>query len=1338
MSGERNWLSRIVEVGGIEPEDARRRRLLNTLLLAVAVSAILILVVVLIAAPLGFAGEPGEVRLLHLSVVVTLGGAVILYLLNRYVSGELASTLFLLLLIAVAIFSDEPQQVVNGRGLLVFAVPILAASALLRPWASIVVAALCSVAISVMGVVVVGQDLPNLPAITAFFVLALISWFSARSLEGTLESQRAGHSLLEASESRLITAQHIARMGDFTWDVETGQVTWSDGLFELLGYDRSEAIDYARVNAEIRHPDDLERVTQWLTDSIASGRTELPAHEYRVIRKDGETIHIGTQGVIQREEGKSPRVFATVQDITERKLAEEALRTSEQRLRSFINNSPDTIYIYDLVNRELIYLNRDEFCGYSREEVTGNHSVLSAVHPDDLESVRRQWESLRQAPGDEVDASEYRLQTKSGEWDWIRDRRTIISRDAEGAPAEILVTLSVITERRHAEEALRESEAKMRSIFRAAPIGIGVVSDRLIHEVNQRFCAIVGYARDELIGQGARMVYASDEDYEYVGERKYDQIEKWGTGSVETRMRRKDGEIIDVLLRSTPLDPTDLSAGVTFTVLDITERRHAEEALREERNRAQRYLDTAGVILLALDAEGVVTLINRKGSEVLGYDQAEIVGKSWFDNFLPAAQRDRVRAVFDGVMAGDLESFERYENAVINSAGEERIIAWYNTMLRDDAGNPVGIFSSGEDITERKQAELALRESEERLRLAISAANQGLYDYNVQTGETRINDEYALMLGYEPGELEETNAAWIGRLHPDDRAPTTRAYQDYLSGKIPEYRVEYRQRAKSGDWVWVLSVGKIAESDAGGEPLRMLGTHTNITERKRADAERERLILAIEQVAEIVVITDIAGAIQYVNPAFERVTGYTSEEAVGQTHGFLESGKQDDAFYRDLWDTLGRGETWNERFVNRRKDGTLYTVVAVISPVRDASGKTVNYVAVERDITEEIKLEEQLRQAQKMEAVGRLAGGVAHDFNNMLQAILGYTGLALDQVDPAEQLHADLREVEKAARRSADLTRQLLAFARRQTVSPKVLDLNESVAGMLKMLRRLIGEDIDLAWLPGAGLWQVRIDPSQIDQILANLCVNARDAIAGVGEVSIETENVHLDRKYCDEHVDSVPGDYVQLTVSDTGRGMDRETLAHVFEPFFTTKGPGEGTGMGLSTVYGIVRQNRGSVTIYSEPGLGTTFKIYLPRHVDKAELLDSTVPASPDARGHETVLLVEDEESILILGRRMLEELGYRVLTAWTPGEAIALAEEHAGEIHLLMTDVVMPEMNGRDLARKLLSLYPDLKRLFMSGYTADVIAHRGVLDEGVHFLQKPFTMAGLAVRVRQALDQK
>ena len=1213
MSGERNWLSRIVEVGGIEPEDARRRRLLNTLLLAVAVSAILILVVVLIAAPLGFAGEPGEVRLLHLSVVVTLGGAVILYLLNRYVSGELASTLFLLLLIAVAIFSDEPQQVVNGRGLLVFAVPILAASALLRPWASIVVAALCSVAIGVMGVVVVGQDLPNLPAITAFFVLALISWFSARSLEGTLESQRAGHSLLEASESRLITAQHIARMGDFTWDVETGQVTWSDGLFELLGYDRSEAIDYARVNAEIRHPDDLERVTQWLTDSIASGRTELPAHEYRVIRKDGETIHIGTQGVIQREEGKSPRVFATVQDITERKLAEEALRTSEQRLRSFINNSPDTIYIYDLVNRELIYLNRDEFCGYSREEVTGNHSVLSAVHPDDLESVRRQWESLRQAPGDEVDASEYRLQTKSGEWDWIRDRRTIISRDAEGAPAEILVTLSV-----------------------------------------------------------------------------------------------------------------------------ITERRHAEEALREERNRAQRYLDTAGVILLALDAEGVVTLINRKGSEVLGYDQAEIVGKSWFDNFLPAAQRDRVRAVFDGVMAGDLESFERYENAVINSAGEERIIAWYNTMLRDDAGNPVGIFSSGEDITERKQAELALRESEERLRLAISAANQGLYDYNVQTGETRINDEYALMLGYEPGELEETNAAWIGRLHPDDRAPTTRAYQDYLSGKIPEYRVEYRQRAKSGDWVWVLSVGKIAESDAGGEPLRMLGTHTNITERKRADAERERLILAIEQVAEIVVITDIAGAIQYVNPAFERVTGYTSEEAVGQTHGFLESGKQDDAFYRDLWDTLGRGETWNERFVNRRKDGTLYTVVAVISPVRDASGKTVNYVAVERDITEEIKLEEQLRQAQKMEAVGRLAGGVAHDFNNMLQAILGYTGLALDQVDPAEQLHADLREVEKAARRSADLTRQLLAFARRQTVSPKVLDLNESVAGMLKMLRRLIGEDIDLAWLPGAGLWQVRIDPSQIDQILANLCVNARDAIAGVGEVSIETENVHLDRKYCDEHVDSVPGDYVQLTVSDTGRGMDRETLAHVFEPFFTTKGPGEGTGMGLSTVYGIVRQNRGSVTIYSEPGLGTTFKIYLPRHVDKAELLDSTVPASPDARGHETVLLVEDEESILILGRRMLEELGYRVLTAWTPGEAIALAEEHAGEIHLLMTDVVMPEMNGRDLARKLLSLYPDLKRLFMSGYTADVIAHRGVLDEGVHFLQKPFTMAGLAVRVRQALDQK
>jgi signal transduction histidine kinase/CheY-like chemotaxis protein len=380
-------------------------------------------------------------------------------------------------------------------------------------------------------------------------------------------------------------------------------------------------------------------------------------------------------------------------------------------------------------------------------------------------------------------------------------------------------------------------------------------------------------------------------------------------------------------------------------------------------------------------------------------------------------------------------------------------------------------------------------------------------------------------------------------------------------------------------------------------------------------------------------------------------------------------------------------------------------------------------------------LQTQLMQAQKLESVGRLAGGVAHDFNNMLSVILGHVELAQDQIAKDHPLHADLQEVKKAAERSAALTRQLLAFARKQTVSPKMLDLNETVEGLLKMLRRLIGEDIELAWLPGQALWPVKIDPAQIDQILANLTVNARDAIRGVGKIAIETDNIVIDEDFCADRPGFVPGAYVMLNVSDNGCGIAKEIRDQIFEPFFTTKAVGQGTGLGLATIYGIVKQNGGFVNVYSELDQGTTFRIYLPRAADRGTAFDLEAHASAVA-GRETILLVEDEPSILQLGKRILEGLGYRVLAAGGPVEALRQAEQFTGGIDLLLTDVVMPEMNGRDLAKNLLARHPGLKLLFMSGYTADVIAHRGVLDEGVRFLQKPFSKSQLSVKIREVLD--
>jgi CheY-like chemotaxis protein len=355
----------------------------------------------------------------------------------------------------------------------------------------------------------------------------------------------------------------------------------------------------------------------------------------------------------------------------------------------------------------------------------------------------------------------------------------------------------------------------------------------------------------------------------------------------------------------------------------------------------------------------------------------------------------------------------------------------------------------------------------------------------------------------------------------------------------------------------------------------------------------------------------------------------------------------------------------------------------------------------------------------------------------MLSVILGHAELALIKSDSSQPILGNLKEILDAAKRSADLTRQLLAFARKQTIIPKILDLNETVAGMLKMLQRLIGENIDLNWHPKANLWPVKVDPSQIDQILANLCVNARDAISGVGKITIETGTSIFDDDYCAVHVGFVTGEYVRLAVSDNGCGMDKELLDNIFEPFFTTKELGKGTGLGLATVYGAVKQNNGFINVYSEPGQGTTFTMYLPRYADKAGQTRQAEPAAPAARGHETILLVEDEPSILEMTTTMLEMQGYTVLAACAPGKAIELASIHAGEIHLLMTDVVMPEMNGRELSERLLTRYPNLACLFMSGYTADVIAHHGVLDEGVNFIQKPFGIHDLATKVREALNQ-
>lgn len=470
---------------------------------------------------------------------------------------------------------------------------------------------------------------------------------------------------------------------------------------------------------------------------------------------------------------------------------------------------------------------------------------------------------------------------------------------------------------------------------------------------------------------------------------------------------------------------------------------------------------------------------------------------------------------------------------------------------------------------------------------------------------------------------------------------------------------------------------------------------------------------------------------------------FFGEGVVGKEAAFYFEGEQDT--YQSVKPIFNGNE--NIIYVEswqRRKDGQKRLLAWWCRVLKDEIGNVKGALSSARDITEQkiaednrLKMEEQYRQSQKMEAIGQLAGGVAHDFNNMLNIILGYSQIALMKIEPSSPLETDIREIVYAGKRSADLVRQLLAFARKQTIAPKVLDINETIGKTINMLRKLIGENIDLCWKPAANIPSVKMDTTQIDQVLINLTVNARDSITDNGKIYIETGNIVFDKEYCNLHKGFAPGRYVMLAISDNGCGIDKETMEKVFDPFFTTKKFGEGTGMGLATVYGIIKQNNGFINVYSEPGNGTTFRIYIPANEDREKADEKPVSRSETIKGNETVLIVEDEKMLLKLGQLMLKELGYNVLATSSPSEAISIVKEYAGDIHLVLTDVIMPEMSGEALRKDLKSIKPELKFLFMSGYTANAIANRGILDQDVNMLQKPFSMNDLSSKVRFALEK-
>ncbi|GAB6096988.1 hypothetical protein JCM14469_32420 [Desulfatiferula olefinivorans] len=894
---------------------------------------------------------------------------------------------------------------------------------------------------------------------------------------------------------------------------------------------------------------------------------------------------------------------------------------------------------------------------------------------------------------------------------------------------------------RRASSELLKSEQVFRHLFEnhsAVKLLVDPETGRII-EANNAAEIFYGWPVDQLRSMNIKEINTLSKDRikEMMVKARLD-----GRTYFEFIHRLSDGSLRDVEVYSSPVT-VDGREVLHSIIHDITDRKRAERELQSRQavlNLTQSLAKIGGWEWKKADGAmswtDEVYRIHDLDPDQFDPKSPEHIAKS-LECYDPD-DRDRIRKAFDRC-ANHGEPYD-FELPFTTVAGRR---LWVRTTARAlwNEGRIERVVGNIMDITERRRAEEHRAESLDLLTNLARMVPGVIYQFRLYPdgrsafpyASPGIYDIYELF----PDDVREDATPAYGRIHPEDH---DRVVADIKASAetLGHFQCEFRVILPTQGLRWRWSQGHPERLPDGSTLWH--GIIMDATDHKRSEQAlahtHDLMRYIIEHNRSAIAVFDKDLRYIYVSQRYLSDFRITDESIVGRHHYDVFPDlpqKWKDAHRRVLAGNVEQGQ--EDRL--DRPDGTVDWSQWECRPWFEADGAIGGIILYIEIITERKKLETQLLQAQKMESVGRLAGGVAHDYNNMLGVIIGYTELLLDKLEPDSELREDLNEIFMAARRSADITRQLLAFSRQQPIAPQRLDLNDTVESMLKMLRRLIGEDIDLVWRPGPRLFPVYMDPIQVDQILVNLCVNARDAIDDVGRIVIETASMSFDAAYCAQHADVLPGDYVVLAVSDDGCGMDGGTRDMVFEPFYTTKAAGKGTGLGLATVYGIVKQNRGFITIYSEPGQGTVFRIYLPRnkaHEDKAL---KARKAEKESGGSETLLLVEDDPALLRMTSMMLERQGYLLLKASTPDEAIGLARGHDGMIPLLITDVIMPGMNGRELADQIRSIKPEVTVLFMSGYTASVIADRRILDDGLNFLQKPFTKKELAAKVRESLDR-
>ena len=870
---------------------------------------------------------------------------------------------------------------------------------------------------------------------------------------------------------------------------------------------------------------------------------------------------------------------------------------------------------------------------------------------------------------------------------------------------------------------------RYRALLEAAPDAIVVVNQSaVIVLVNAQAEKLFGYRRDELIGKPAAILvseHSRDQHSKQHSRFLAAPPERPTVVGLDLLGLRKDGTQFPAEIRLSPLD-TKGGVLVSSAIRDISDRRRTEEDLRRLASIVA-YSDDA---IVGKTMEGIITTWNTGAERIYGYSPGEAIGQP-VTMLVPADRLDEIPRMLECLKRG--ETVDHFETVRLRKGGKEVQIELTVSPIRDALENIVGASTIGRDISVRKAAEKHLIQMEARYRGLLEAAPDAMVVVN-QGGEiVLLNLQAEKEFGYRRDELvgqKVTNIIPEGfaeRLVADG----LRTAADALAQQIGT-GIELTARRKDGS---EFPIEIMLSPLDGVDEILVTAAIRDITERKRREYDLSFLAAVVESSPDAIISLTPGGIVLTWNHGAERIFGYSAAEATGRSIQFLSPrGRPVEGL--TLMERVERADTVEPfETVRVKKDGTQIHIALTLSSIKNSDGEVVGVSTVARDVTESKNLEEMLRQSQKMEAVGQLAGGVAHDFNNLLGVILGYTGLMLDRLGPDDSNRKGIEEIQKAGDRAALLTCQLLAFSRKQVLQPKVLDLNTVVAGTEKLLQRLIGEHIELRVVLSPALGRVKADSGQMEQIIMNLAVNARDAMPPGGKLTIETSNVELDEEYAEMHPSAQPGPHVMLSVTDPGCGMDAKTKDRIFEPFFTTKEFGKGTGLGLSTVYGIMKQSGGSVWVYSEVGIGTTFKIYLPCVDTKTEIASPADGLEKVRGGSQTILVVEDEAALLQVTHQSLEAVGYVILAAQSPAEAIRISESHPGPIHLMVTDVIMPGMNGAQLATHLSAPRPEMKVLYVSGYTDDTIVRHGVLEPGLAFLQKPFSPKTLARKVGEVL---